>query len=74
MRIHEVEIYTSKQILAFIEYLKVLAEEKKAQEDMQAQYMNTSGLVGGIGQGNALYAAKCAADVASQINQGSAVG
>jgi hypothetical protein len=72
MRIHEVEIYTSKQILAFIEYLKVLAEEKKAQEDMQAQYMN-NGQLGAV-QGNALYAAKYAVDVASQINQGSAVG
>lgn len=47
MRIHEIEIYSSKQILAFIEYLKVLAEEKKAIEDMQQHYSN-------LAQGNAI--------------------
>lgn len=35
MRVHEVELYTSKQIYAFIEYLKVLAEEKAHWEKIQ---------------------------------------
>lgn len=45
MRIQEVEIYSSKQILAFIEYLKVLADEKKAIEDVQNHY--AGGVLGG---------------------------
>lgn len=47
MRIHEVEIYSSKQINAFIEYLKVLAEEKKVIEDMQSHYSNANMLMQG---------------------------
>lgn len=50
MRISEVEIYTSKQIDAFIEYLKVLSVEKKAIEDMQSHYSN----VGMLAQGNSI--------------------
>lgn len=38
MRVHEIDLYSSGQILAFIEYLKVVAEEKKNQEAMQAMY------------------------------------
>lgn len=49
MRISEIEIYSSKQILAFIEYLKVLADEKKAIEDMQSHYA-----LGAVGNANYL--------------------
>lgn len=73
MRIHEVEIYTSKQIDAFIEYLKVLSTEKKAMEAMQSMYA-PSIAQGSASLGNTLYAQKAAADIASQINQGSSVG
>lgn len=45
MRIQEVELYSSKQILAFIEYLKVIADEKKVMEDMQSHY-NAIGSLG----------------------------
>ncbi len=38
MRIHEIELYSSKQFYAFIEYLKVLADERKSIEDMQSHY------------------------------------
>lgn len=49
MRISEIEIYSSKQILTFIEYLKVLADEKKAIEDMQSHYA-----LGAVGNANYL--------------------
>jgi len=49
MRIHEIEVYSSKQINAFIEYLKVLSEEKKAIEDMQSNYA-----LGPVGNANFL--------------------
>lgn len=80
MRIQEVEIYSSKQILAFIEYLKVLADEKKAIEDMQNHY--ASGLIGGqigmnqFGLGSAQatpeYMAKLRAEAEAQQASGTA--
>ncbi len=77
MRIHEVEIYSSKQILAFIEYLKVLADEKKAIEDMQSHYANPcNGMIGsqigwnqaglGAAQATPEYMAKLRAEAAAQ--------
>lgn len=44
MRISEVEIYSSKQIDAFVEYLKILSAERKAIEDLQAQHTATNAL------------------------------
>lgn len=38
MRINEIDVYTSQEILAFIEYLKVKAKQQKKNEDMQASY------------------------------------
>lgn len=40
MRIHDIELYTSKQILAFIEYLEVVAKERADQEKQQAVWAN----------------------------------
>lgn len=72
MRIHEVDIYTSQEILAFIEYLKVKAEQQKKMEDMQASY--GSGIIGagfanqflGTAAATPEYMAKARAQAAAQ--------
>lgn len=51
MRIHDIEIYSSKQIRAFIIYLEALAEDREANEKQQAQWATNSGQVGGALQG-----------------------
>jgi hypothetical protein len=69
MQIREIEIYSSKQIRAFIKYLEASAEEQEAREEQQKQW-STQGLMGGvIGTGLGLnqaqatpeYLAKCRA-------------
>lgn len=66
MRIHEVELYTSKQIMTFIDYLKVVADEKKAIEDMQSHYQgnNANFITSGacLGQATPEYMAKLRAE------------
>lgn len=85
MRIHDIEIYGSKQIRAFITYLEAVAEEREIQEEQQKQWVN-QGLVGGVignglglNQANATpeYMAKCRAQAIaekqaadSQVSQG----
>lgn len=74
MRIHEVEIYSSKQIYAFIKYLEVLAEEKKSVEEMQSHYqgLNTANCIGshisglGAAQATPEYYAKARAQAAAE--------
>lgn len=54
MRIHEVEIYTAKQIRAFIQYLNVLADEKEFFEKQQLQWQgNAIGSGLGVNQASA---------------------
>lgn len=61
MRIHDIEIYSSKQMLAFIGYLQAWAEDRAKQEEMEKQWQNC-GLVGGVlGSGAALANANIAA-------------
>lgn len=79
MRINEVEIYTSKQIIAFIEYLKVVAEEKKVIEDMQSHYQGNnvnfinSGSCLGAAQATPEYMAKLRADtMGAQVSENTA--
>jgi hypothetical protein len=42
MRIHDIEIYGSKQIRAFIKYLEVVADVHEQQEELQKQWQGNA--------------------------------
>lgn len=71
MRIHEIDVYNSQEILAFIEYLKVKAEQQKKMEDMQSQYSN--GLIGANFLNQASGAAATPEYIAKEVARKSAV-
>lgn len=70
MRIHDIDIYTSRQILAFIEYMKVCAEERKQVEDTQYNHTGTAGIINAANSSINMGAAKEAAAQRMSATQG----